>query len=176
MTNCNNPIIQELGPSGPWLVDSLDGYGGGGDVADAVSTSPWRALQRCEARKGISNGKCRYRNPLPACETGVDEADHAELVRCGFGSHILYEIGECENGLTVDEIEKIHERIRREIYLHYLSKTCPCGAPQPDMWERTCWTCGVADRLTGERTCGIGGMGDRLSTRVNAIRRKAMTN
>ena len=27
MTNRNNPIIQELAPSGPWLVDMLDGLG-----------------------------------------------------------------------------------------------------------------------------------------------------
>lgn len=27
MTITNNPIIQELGPTGPWLVDMLDGLG-----------------------------------------------------------------------------------------------------------------------------------------------------
>jgi len=28
MTITNNPIIQELGPTGPWLVNLLDGWGG----------------------------------------------------------------------------------------------------------------------------------------------------
>lgn len=27
MNNCKNPIIVEVGPRGPWLVDLLDGHG-----------------------------------------------------------------------------------------------------------------------------------------------------
>jgi hypothetical protein len=51
-----------------------------------------------------------------SCYTMPYDADpreyiHAELTRRWLGKYILYEMGECENGLTVDEIDTIHERI-----------------------------------------------------------------
>lgn len=53
---------------------------------------------------------------LTSCYTMPDNADpreyiHAELSRRWLGRYLLYEIGECENGLTSDEVEAIHERI-----------------------------------------------------------------